>query len=474
MEQWFQDIVDHGRTKTDHDSGQSLFKLIDEILVCVDGQQRLTTTQLLLVSLRDAVLAELRHEKKPAHSLLQCKSTGVPSSTEFICTQLVKEINAKLFRDVHSMQLWARAWAETIVKGSDGKLIEIASEASMAWGKIHHTGCLPSFDGGSVLTPCYLDRAPFMELLTAGVCKHELLALYGENVTRSSGACDEALLDKNLNDAIPTVRTQSSLQAEAKNVFDRLISEKLGSLPSPSPTNSSDRVAHLRLITDYALNSITLTYMEALNDVNMGRGFLWLQEKAILSDKALLCNSRPAARLRLLDLVRNLLLSTSMNLRLSKQEDFYHERWLKPLEMRLGIDQLDSAIARFVVSRVSGCQQAQRHISAFEHQVQARCRTFQEAAADLGPSVAASNRDHGNAMLLYAQFHSLAEAYHLRKGQPKFPVEDVSVLGDERPAKRARNTTLAISDETLQELLVELTAFIEEHELGNALNQGNQ
>lgn len=314
-----------------------------------------------------------------------------------------------------------------------------------------------------MITPCYLDRAPFMELLTAGVCKHELLALYRQDSATSS-TCDEAarLLEKAVDDAIPSAVACSSLQGEAKTAFDNQVVELFAQGP---------RVDHLRRITGYTLNNMTLTYMEALDDIRLGQAFLWLQEKAILSDRALLCNTRPGMRLRLLDLVRNLLLSVTMNLTLSEQEEFYQQRWLQPLEHRLGVDTLDRAIAAFVASH---CQEPKRHISDFEHQVNVRCQSFREAANDIGTSVAASKADHGAAMQLYAQFYSLAEACQLRKDQPKALAEERSeTTVGETASKRARRT-LIFSEQTLLEVLMQLTAFTEDYMHGSAGGQSVQ
>lgn len=459
VDQWFHDIMDHGAKGTVRDSGQSLFKRIGEVLCCIDGQQRLTTTQLLLVAIRDAVLAELRCEEGSLRSVTDDMSAGVPCSTKLASTTLLDQIDGMLFGNFRSMRLWARSWAESVMKKTEQEpSSNMVAEAATAWLQIHHPGCLPAFEGGVVITPCYSDRAPFMELLAASVCKHELWVLRAQKSARSFTTCNEPAcsLEKAIYNAIPTTNARKSFQGEAKAIFDKHILEQLA-----RASNRAERVDELRRITAHALNSMTLTYMEALHDVNLGRAFLWLQEKAILSDRALLCNTRPGMRLRLVDLVRNLLLSMTMNLSLSEQENFYHQSWLEPLELRLGTDTLDRAIAAFVGLY---CQDPRRHISSFEHKVQVRCQVFQEAAEDLGQEVAASNTDHGVAMNLYAQFHSLAEGYQFHESEMEITKEGLSEEAEERASKRARHN-LAISDQTLRVLLKKLTAFIEEYAL---------
>ena len=60
--------------------------------------------------------------------------------------------------------------------------------------------------------------------------------------------------------------------------------------------------------------------------------FLWLQEKSLLGEAALVFNPAPGLFFTGVDMIRNLILAPVIDLSLQEQEDFHRSLWLDPVE----------------------------------------------------------------------------------------------------------------------------------------------
>ena len=92
-----------------------------------------------------------------------------------------------------------------------------------------------------------------------------------------------------------------------------------------------------------ALNKMGMMLVIIVNPVNFGQVYLWLQEKSLFGEAALLHNASPGEYLSGGDMVRNLMLAAVANQDLAAQELFYFQYWLKPIE-----DKVPKSVTEFV------------------------------------------------------------------------------------------------------------------------------
>lgn len=153
-----------------------------------------------------------------------------------------------------------------------------------------------------------------------------------------------------------------SLQRKAKSTFDAKINEHLTIC-----TEKEAKLIELRTLAENALQKMGLTLCEVQNEINMPQVFLWLQEKTLFGEAAMLYNPTPGIDFCGSDLVRNLVLSSMMGKTLAEQEEFYRERWLFPVEKSIegGPPELTLAIGEFVDEKF-GSDDTDRHVSAIE------------------------------------------------------------------------------------------------------------
>ena len=268
-----------------HSTGKTSFKLVggegegegeggSQQLLCIDGQQRCTTTSLLLAAIRDELLRLLRGaaaltapERAQAHAVIQ-------------------RIQSKLFLDPAACTTWAASWAHSATTTPPTGSVGGGEQAQAAWEATHKPGAqldtlFASAAGawagegvsGARLQPSYVDRRAFYELLTHGMVVH---AMWHQ---LQVGACSTTIHIPVLSE-----EAQQSAQGLAKRIFDA----SARSLSSPS----SD-VAALRSATNHALCSFGLMYCEILSPIDLPQVFLWMQEKALLGMGALLRNDNP-------------------------------------------------------------------------------------------------------------------------------------------------------------------------------------
>ena len=231
----------------------------------IDGQQRLTTTMLLLVSLRDA----LGQEGAECRAALQ----------------------------------------GALYRGEEG-----------GRGELEDGQDLPA----SRLLPSFSDRKSFFQLVE------------GKGVVEDG-----------------------SYQARAKALFDRRVAEEMAGL------EGGDRVKWVEGTLRAALDRMSVTLVEIVTEINMAQVFLWLQEKSLFGEAALVENKFPGVFFSGADLVRNLVLAPTMGWRMEEQEQFHLEHWLRPVEQRL-VDgaTLNTVLAKFVDT------QPTEHCGSFEKQAE--------------------------------------------------------------------------------------------------------
>lgn len=248
--------------------------------LCVDGQQRVTTTSLLLAALRDAAVRESR----------SCISEG--------WTALVRSLHDCLFVDPLGLEEWAGEWARDTATALESSLAAgdegTARRELLARCAVHQLGALPTFAGGTVLQPTFMDRAAFYELLTAGARSTSLhRALnFGQAAAEGQRLPVDALLAL-VTTPPPTVA--SSHQGVVKAVFDEEIAAMLRACDNESATSNAAEVviseaaastaapsspAARRLLLlgglmRRALGRMTLLHHEVLSEVHL-QAISWL------------------------------------------------------------------------------------------------------------------------------------------------------------------------------------------------------
>ena len=135
-----------------------------------------------------------------------------------------------------------------------------------------------------------------------------------------------------------------SMQVQAKLYFDAEIRSRLSSIPG-----NDDPLSLLESLTECALERMGLTLVEVLNEINLTQVFLWLQEKSLMGEGALLYNPTPGVAFTAADLVRNLIMASVIQDTLERQESFYRHKWLFPIEKKcLGPEHLTKVIHHYV------------------------------------------------------------------------------------------------------------------------------
>jgi len=149
-----------------------------------------------------------------------------------------------------------------------------------------------------------------------------------------------------------------SFQARAKAIFDKRIKEEMARM------DKKEKLEWLEDKVGASLDRMGVTQVRPLNPINMAQVFLWLQEKSLFGEGALVYNAAPGVFFTGADMVRNLMLAPIMNKTLKDQEEFYRKNWLLPLERRLG-DQasLNQLLVKFLEATAN---ESNRFISTAE------------------------------------------------------------------------------------------------------------
>jgi hypothetical protein len=349
-------------------------------LICIDGQQRITTTMLSLAALRDAVYTFMETQLST--------STTAPStvlSADQVAAYaarlhtLTADIDAVIFSNIDRLNVWETTAVDRLRHQQQEKL-RCGMEATSL--TLEDILCVGDALDCSRLQPSYLDRAPFFECILVNKINRKLKEVIPPTATT-------------------TVReaTMHSVQYKVKTQFDALILTDINKVASCTPASATgaairatisrtipiadadpqqpqrhqqtilqQQVERFFALFSKILDYFSFVYMEFLNDdISLPQLFLWLQEKSIFSMGALLYNPAPGIKFHACDLVRNLLMSemicqdscsTSSSLTLTSAaadgvqaiisdtetdenadrlegapvEDVYRELWIYPIE----------------------------------------------------------------------------------------------------------------------------------------------
>lgn len=208
-------------------------------LVCIDGQQRVTTFLLLAAAVRDAALALCRR-CAAGGGAADGEGGGVAAAAE--AAAVADEMNGLLFWDGPAARAWRDTTARTLACGG-------------RWDDAHPPGASLPFGR---LVPSYVDRAAFSEAVTAGWVEHGLWDL-------SAGASGPSTLALSAHES-------GGAQMAAKACFDAAVA---GALGNDTPLGAVAR--QLGALRDDALSGMSCVYVEVLSDISLPQVFLWLQ-----------------------------------------------------------------------------------------------------------------------------------------------------------------------------------------------------
>lgn len=390
IERWWRDVSKlngrHGTGKTmfkkivDYDSSTTTTttKKASASLICIDGQQRLTTATLFLMALR----AEARRHGK-ANSVVRRNSS-----------MLVQSIDAVLFANagaILGMKQWAKYKAFQLLRNSPTS--NKARIYSFTMPSLP-SGWLPPF--ATILTPSHIDRAAYFQLL----CKDYILEALEEQIFKIGQSNKKGEIQ-----LMFTSDCQESVQYTAFDIFATKL-HRLTTSVAPQNLVSST----LNRLYKSQVVGFSIMYIELLTDDNVQQIFLWMQEKSVFGMGRLLFNESPGVDFTHVDLARNLILSSAMNEPLSAQLQFYKSFWIGPLENRFGTSGVRRILETLAKSILMG--KGTRYIGDMEKQVkkykEATPSHMQEAFSDDKP------------MMIYARFHSYVQkrAMEMENGNP--------------------------------------------------------
>ena len=187
-----------------------------------------------------------------------------------------------------------------------------------------------------------------------------------------------------------------TFQENAKNIFDELISKKLKEY---EPQSVERHIELLTNWTDMAITKMGIMCVEIVSDIDMPQVFLWLQEKTLCGDGALLYNPTPGRGFTAADLARNYLMACSMNESMEAQEDFYRNTWLNGVEVNFHkVKDLDEALNQFILNY----PRTAVHISSYERKVTDMLNS------PMGQKLKSMGQNPSS-LILYAKFISLYE-----------------------------------------------------------------
>ena len=318
LEGWWKDVLDGRRdVPQGHNVGKIIFKRLHErvgahgfdtvgtakeVLLCIDGQQRITTSQLLIAAFRDAALELARS--------LKVTSEAASRRAEAFADQLERVMH----RDMTEFAAWRARTAAVLAKAGE----------SADWGAVHPAGVSLAF---STLVPSFCDRQAFYEHLTLGRCRHDLLSMGTAAATAAASK------------VTTTSHGAASIQGQAKAFFDVAIQQYIERFLRVGASDASaDRgvIAELERVAGRALSTMIVMFVEIHNEINLAQVFLWLQEKTLFGMGAILWNPTPGIDFHASDMARNLVMSAFMHLPMAEQEQLYRKLWLEPLELRHG------------------------------------------------------------------------------------------------------------------------------------------
>ncbi|KAH3756491.1 hypothetical protein Pelo_11682 [Pelomyxa schiedti] len=252
-----------------------------ELMLVIDGQQRLTTAMLLCASLRDALICWVNSSSRASIS-----PSPPPASLVDACLSAASSLQS----DVLLNTKISCEELGSIVSGlRDGDVLDC-----------------------SRLTPSFPDRTEYYSLL----CHRQIVPVAPPKLImpKHSGLTPNLSITANPSCSV----SNGAFLTRARTYFDQQVSQL-------------DGAALLRAVHS-TLYDMTAMFNEVLTpNLNLCQVFLWLQERSLLSMGALLFNPAPGIRFEATDLIRNLIFSYYITRNSEEQEAIYRAHWL-PLE----------------------------------------------------------------------------------------------------------------------------------------------
>lgn len=379
IEQWWKDVYNNNEGQ--HSTHKTMFKKSYDdatggtTLICIDGQQRLTTTTLLLIALR----AEARRQ------------------TDIDASSLVRKIDAVLLPNdnaIAGMKRWAKYQAFQLIRNNECHHQDNKTTYSFTMPSLP-SGWLPPFD--TILTPSYIDRIAYFELL----CKDHVLAALEEAInTNTNTNNNNTPIQIELNSS--AICCQESVQCMAFDIFVYKMRQLTLATERNRIVSTLNKLYHNQLV------GFSLMYIEMLTDDNVQHIFLWMQEKSVFGMGTLLHNEHPGIDFTPIDLARNLVVSSVMNEALEEQVKFYEHCWIDPLEKQFGT----TCVSRILYHLVDSIPPEGRYVGDMEQRLEmwkAATPTLMQGAFSLDKP-----------MMIYARFHSHVQqrAMKLEDGDP--------------------------------------------------------
>jgi hypothetical protein len=417
-------------TTKDHD---------EVVLLCVDGQQRLTTTSLFLAALR-----------------VHCRKWNIMDLVDHIDSLLFKTMTdgssgndaGALDEKKNKIQQWAENQATQLLWQHQQQQESPSSTGDTPTTSNTSTLIMPSFPSGwlpptfhTTLVPSYVDRAAYFEILLKDHVEEAL-----ERQQQQERIYTTAVISLGFSS-----HCQASIQHSAFHIFSQQLSKavvaccKQGGAEEQrnNPhTNGADAVNHqisslLSRLFRKQLYGFTFMYIELLTDDNLQQVFLWMQEKSLFGMGHLLFNPHPGVDFSPVDLARNLVVSSVMNEPLQDQVDFYQECWLTPLEERFSSSGMLGKILESLVERVQkeypktkdNGKKETRYIGDMEQQL--------EQYKAMVPPALRKNFQKDTPVMVYGRFHSYVQQ------------RSIEIEGDPRAITRA------VADSIVNELVQE-------------------
>jgi len=213
-----------------------------------------------------------------------------------------------------------------------------------------------------------------------------------------------------------------SFQKRAKEGFKSRIAQELR---ERNIVAADDKIDFLSEVTHQALDLMGVTYVEIINEINMAQVFLWLQEKSLFGEASLLFNPTPGNYFTAVDMIRNLLVSPTMELSFEEQEKFYRDHWLQPIENSFkGDNQLESfntCLQEFINSK--------KELSNFSSEGELTYLKMMKASTSLSPI----GRQY---ITTYAKFISLFEKISLEMSEKDTEVQKTEAEKSQRSLQK--------------------------------------
>ena len=482
-----------------------------DTLICIDGQQRITTIMLFLCALRTECRKLLLLLVPIQNNSTTTSSSGNVESSHQMKTKimnLIDEIDDILLLktnyesdETSSMKRWANEQATQLINdhGNDlsqrsvdgsGGSRDVESTSSSTWTiKEFPVGWLPpsNSSGGENKKKQNIDyvyessrsssssrgenndeddgcesSSSFSfhpTLIPSYIDRGPFFEILTKDYIQES--IEQQLHDTSTNIQKPTIEVSTKCRKSNQYLAYSIFQRELRALIRRSTTTSSSELPCQTTATTFKLlhklfrkqlYGFSLMYIELLgrNDTtNMQQIFLWMQEKTIFGMGRLLYNPHPGIDFAPIDLARNLVVSCAMNEPLDTQMEFYKQCWIIPLELRFkgSADVLGNILIHFV-KRIVATSTHNRYIGDMEHKLE----QFKLAVP---PKLHDMFRDD-NPMMIYAKFHSYVqqraiEMYNARNSSSMIITDDTTTMVTNPNSIITKDVADSIVQELVQE-----------------------